>query len=189
MTSFSRFTLTAASLTLACASLMAAGLQSTTPPEGSIAFQAKQMGVGMDGRFAKFASAVTFDPVNPSAATARFSIDVRTFDAGSEELNTAARGKSWFDTQQFPEAAFVMSKLRSTGPENFEAEGALTIKGRTRQVSVPVKFTRTKPPGALEARFQIRRSDYGIGTGAWADTSVVADEVVITVKLALREAL
>lgn len=188
MTSFSRFIPTTASLTLACASLMAAGLQSTTPPEGAIAFQAKQMGVGMNGRFAKFSSAVTFDPINPAAATARFSIDVRTFDAGSEELNAAARGRSWFDTQLFPEATFVMSTLRSISPENFEAGGALTIKGQTRQVLVPVKFMRTKLPGALEARFQIRRSDYGVGTGAWADTSVVADEVVITVKLALRDA-
>jgi polyisoprenoid-binding protein YceI len=76
--------------------------------------------------------------------------------------------------------------VRSLGSDRYEIDGHLSIKGVTRGVSVPVALRKDGGGNSVaEGQFTVKRLDYNIGEGMWADTSAVADEVVIRIRMVL----
>ncbi|WP_018412630.1 YceI family protein [Methyloversatilis thermotolerans] len=153
------------------------------PDKSRLAFVSQQMGVSVDGSFKRFSATLDFDPAKPEAGKATLDIDVASIDAGGPEANDEVKGKNWFDVKQFPTAHFVSSAVKSLGGGKFEVRGQMSIKGKTREVSAPFTLKQDGAMAVLEGSFPIKRLDYGIGTGAWGDTSVVADEVQIRFRL------
>jgi polyisoprenoid-binding protein YceI len=184
-TAVCRSTVIAAGLALALPALAAGTYSRVLPEKSSLAFVSQQMGVSVDGTFRKFAATLDFDPAKPEAGKATLDIELASIDAGGTEANDEVKGKNWFDVKQFPTARFVSTSVKPLGNNKYEVRGQMSIKGKTREVAAP--FT-LKPEGAgavLEGSFPLKRLDYGVGTGAWGDTSVVADEVQIRFRLAV----
>lgn len=147
--------------------------------KSSIAFTAKQMGVPVDGRFRKVTASIAFDPAKPTAGSTIIEIDLASIDAGSDEANDEVVGKQWFDVKRFPTARFASTAVRALGGNRYEAVGQLTIKGRSHEAVAP--FT-VQPQGAVaqfDGSFTLKRADFAIGEGAWADFSTVANEIPI----------
>lgn len=151
--------------------------------KSSIAFVYRQMGVPMEGRFGRFAAQLKFDPAKPAAASAAIEVDLASIDAGSPEANDEVAGKQWFDTKAFPTARFVAGTIRPLGGNRYEAAGKLSIKGRTQDIVAPFAFTSQGRSGIAEGTLTIKRADYAIGEGAWADFGTVANEVQIRFRL------
>ncbi len=61
--------------------------------------------------------------------------------------------------------------------------GPLTIKGHTRDIVANFSLKQDGATARIEGTFPFRRSEFGIGEGAWADPSVVADEVQVRFRL------
>ncbi len=184
-TAVCRSTVIAAGLALALPALAAGTYSRVLPEKSSLAFVSQQMGVSVDGSFRKFAATLDFDPAKPEAGKATLDIELASIDAGGPDANDEVKGKNWFDVKQFPTARFVSTSVKPLGNNKYEVRGQMSIKGKTREVAAP--FT-LKPEGAgavLEGSFPLKRLDYGVGTGAWGDTSVVADEVQIRFRLAV----
>jgi polyisoprenoid-binding protein YceI len=147
--------------------------------ESAVSFGYQQMGVAMEGKFNKFSAQVTFDPAKLANAQARIDIDLASIDAGSAEANDEVPGKLWFNAKTYPSASFVSSGVKSLGGKRYEVTGKLTIKGVTRDVLAPVTFQSAGNRGAFDGVFTIKRLDYKIGEGAWADLGTVANEIQI----------
>ena len=147
--------------------------------KSSISFGYKQMNVPLDGKFKKFAAQIDFDPAKPEAAQAKFDIELASIDTGSSDADDEVVGKDWFNAKAFPTAKFVSTGVKALGGNRFEVQGKLTIKGKTLPVSAPLTF---KPDAALalfDGSLTIKRLDYAIGEGEWADVSTVANEIQI----------
>lgn len=151
--------------------------------KSQIAFTSKQMGVPVDGRFGKFTAALNFDPAKPEAAKALIDIDLASVDAGSKDANDEVVGKGWFNVKDFPKARFATTSVKALGNNRFEAKGQMTIKGKTREMTVPFSYKPDGANGLFEGTLPLQRTQFGIGEGPWADTSVVADEVPIKFRL------
>ena len=147
--------------------------------ESSVTFGYKQMNVPLDGKFNKFSAQITFDPAKIASAQARLDIDVASIDTGSAEGDDAVVGKLWFNAKAFPAASFVSTGLKALGGNRYEARGKLSIKGKTRDVVAPVTFQATGNRGVFDGGFTIKRLDYAIGEGEWADLGTVANEIQI----------
>ncbi len=147
--------------------------------ESSVMFGYTQMGVAMDGTFKRFTSQLKFDPAKLNAAQARIEIDIASIDTGVDEANEEVVGKQWFNVKAYPSASFVSSGMQSLGGNRYEASGKLSIKGRTRDVVVPVTFTDAGGRGRFDGALNIKRLDYAIGEGAWSDVGTVANEIQI----------
>lgn len=175
-----------AGVALLSSAAQAAGVYSRVLPEkSSLAFVSQQMGVSVDGTFTRFSATLDFDPAKPESGRATLDIELASIDAGGPDANDEVKGKNWFDVKQHPVARFVSSSVKPLGGNRYEVRGQMSIKGKTREVVAP--FT-LKPDGTgalLEGSFPLKRLDFGVGTGAWGDTSVVADEVQIRFKLAV----
>jgi len=157
----------------------AADYSKVQPGQSSIKFVSRQMGVPVEGVFKKFSAHVRIDPVRPEKAAAHIEIELASIDAGSAEANEEVMGKNWFDVTAFPKAEFVSGPVKALGAGKYEASGKMSIKGKTMEMRAP--FTLKEEKGALniDGIFTLKRLDFGIGSGLWSDTSVVADEVQI----------
>jgi len=147
--------------------------------KSTLTFAFKQMGVPSSGKFRKFSAAIAFDPAKPDAASARIDINMAGIDAGSKEANDEVSGKPWFNTKDFPTARFVSTGIKPLGGDRYEIAGKLTIKDKTLPVNAPFTFRQEGAIGTFDGSLTIKRLDYTIGTGAWADVVTVADEVRI----------
>lgn len=114
-----------------------------------------------------------------------FQIDLGSVSINAETDSELAQGV-WFDTQRFPKATFVSSAIRPAGPGRFDVAGTLTIKGQARPLTVPVSLAQSKGTTTATGGFVLKRLDFKIGDGDWADPSVVANEVQVRFKLNLQ---
>jgi polyisoprenoid-binding protein YceI len=160
--------------------------QTVVAEKSDIRFVSKQMNVPVEGTFKKFTATISFDPSKPETAKAQLTVDLSSTDLGLPEVNDEAKKPDWFNTAKFPNATFVASGLKSLGGNKYEVTGKLTIKGITKDITVPFTLTPQAGGNALaEGSFAIKRLDYKIGEGSWSDTDTVANEVQVKVRLLL----
>jgi len=161
----------------------AAPYQAVQLDKSSVSFSFKQMGVAMDGHFAKFTPQISFDPAKPEQTKASIEIDLASVDTGSGEADQEVVGKSWFNTGAFPKALFVAKQVKQTAPNVYEVLGTLTIKGRARDIKVAMKHTPQGKQGLLTGSFTLQRADYAIGEGMWSKFDVVANDIQVSFQL------
>lgn len=154
--------------------------------KSSITFVSKQMSVPVEGVFKKFAAHMRINPARPETGMAHIEIDLASIDAGSVEANDEVKGSNWFNVAVFPNAEFVSSAVKALGAGKFEAVGKMTIKGKSLEVRAPFTLKEDKGALSIDGAFTLKRLDFGIGSGLWSDTSVVADEVLIKFHLILK---
>lgn len=175
----------------ACAAAIAACAASAQAPQKVIAdksairFVTRQMNVPVEGAFRRFDATVAFDPAKPAATRAEFEVDLGSIDLGNAEGETEAKRKAWLDVPAFPKAKFVASAVRQTAPGRYEATGALTIKGATQTIVAPFTLTESAGVRIVEGQFTMKRLQFRIGEGEWADTDTVADDVLVKFRFAI----
>lgn len=151
--------------------------------QSRVTFGYKQMNVPMEGKFERFGGQLDFDPAKPTLGKAALNIDLSSIDTGSTEGDEEVAGELWFNTKQFPVARFVSTSVKAMGNNKFMVTGKMSIKGKTRVVSTPATFRQQGAQGVFEGAFILKRADYGIGEGMWADFDAVANEVQIKFRL------
>lgn len=147
--------------------------------KSNVSFVYKQMGVPVEGRFKKFVAQVSFDPDKPQSAKAALDIDLASVDAGSPEANDEVAGKKWFNTKAFPLAQFVADSVKPVGGDRYELVGKLTLKGRTQALTSPLTLRKDGALGVFDGSLVIKRADFAIGEGEWADFATVANEIQV----------
>lgn len=153
------------------------------PGKSALSFVSKQMNVPVEGQFKSFRSKLSFDPARPAAAKAELEIDLASIDAGSKDANDEVASKAWFNTKVFPVAKFVATSVKPLGGNRFEVAGKMTIKGKTLDLTAPVTQRQDGNSAVFEGSLVLRRADYAIGEGMWADFGTVANEVQIKFRL------
>jgi polyisoprenoid-binding protein YceI len=154
------------------------------PQQSTIHFEFRQMGVPVKGGFKRFTTQMVFDPARPEAARAQIEIDLASIDAGSPEADEESAGRLWFNRSAYPKATFVSSQIRALGGNRYEMRGTLTLKGRSREMTVLVTYLPGKNAATFDGSFVLRRLDFGIGEGMWADLATVANEVQVRFRIA-----
>ncbi len=152
--------------------------------QSELQFTAKQMGVPLDGRFKRFDAQLAFDPKKPEAGRVSFSVDMGSATLGAPEFDAELAKAPWFNAKAVPQASFVSTSFKPVGPGRFEVAGKLSIKGVARDVVVPVQLVQSGTNATATGQLAIKRLDFKIGDGEWADTSVVANDVNVKFKLA-----
>lgn len=89
---------------------------------------------------------------------------------------------------------FKSTKIEKKSEKEYLVYGKLTIKDKTKDIVLPFKVTgEMEHPMmkgtvilGLTTNLKINRNDYGVGTGDWAATMVVGDEVDINIHMELN---
>ncbi len=159
--------------------------QQVLPAQSEISFVSKQMGVPVEGKFKLWTAQISFDPKKPETGKIGFTIQTGSASFGSAETDAEVPKAPWFNVAKFPQASFQSSSIKALGGSRFEVQGALLIKGATQTVVVPVTVSQAGATSTATGSFVIKRLDFKIGDGEWADTSMVANDVQVKFKLAL----
>jgi len=159
--------------------------QKLVAAQSDIAFVSKQFGVPVGGKFKKFDAEVSFDPNKPDAAKVGFTVDLLSADIGNAETETELKKPGWFNSLKIPQATFASTGVKALGGGKFEFTGRLSVKGISQNVVVPVALTQSAGITRVVGSFTLKRLDFKIGDGEWNDVSLVANEVVVNIKLAV----
>jgi len=154
-------------------------LDAIQPDKSKIGFSFKQMGVAMDGHFAKSSATLNFDPAKPEQAKASIEVDLASIDTGTDEVDQEVVGKAWFNTAAFPKAVFVAKQVKQLAPNQYEVLGSLSIKGRSRDVKTVFKLSPQGKSSVLSGSFTLQRADFSIGEGMWSKFDVVANDIQV----------
>src|SRR4249919_3816391 len=87
-----------------------------------------------------------------------------------------------FNAAKFPQARYTATSFRALGGNNFVADGTLNLRG----VIKPVALTFTWTPGAqpvLSGKALVKRLDFGVGQGDWAETDLVPNAIAVSTKV------
>jgi len=142
---------------------------------------------------------VTFDPANPAATTGRIVIAANSLHVPNPVMKEHLHGSQWMDVTKHPEIVFEAKSLKNvkTAGDTTTADvtGAFTLRGVTKELTVPVKLTYLKDKlGArsngqmqgdllvIRASFNIQRSDFGVNPKAPEDK--VANTIELTLSIA-----
>ena len=155
------------------------------PAQSQITFAIKEMGVPVEGRFGQWTADIVFDPKKPEAGKVAFTIATGSASFGSPETDAEVPKATWFNVARFPSATFASTAIKAKGGGKFDVAGKLSVKGTTKDVVVPIALAQAGATTTATGAFAIKRSDFKIGEGEWADTGTVADDVQVKFKIAL----
>ncbi len=159
----------------------------TMQPGSTLGFTAAYQGENFDGRFGKFLAQIRFDPAKLNDSRFDVRIVLTSADTQNSERDEALGSADFFNTKKSPEARYVASKFRALGGNRYAADGVLTL----RDISKPVSLNFTWTPGAkpvLVGQALVKRLDFSVGTGEWADTDLLPNEVTVKTRLVLSAA-
>jgi len=163
-----------------------AAAQGVLIDKSEIRFVSRQMGVNVEGRFRKWKANIVFLPKELAKSKAEFEIELGSIDLASDESESEVKRAKWFDTGKFPVAKFASTSIRETGGDKYDVAGTLTIKGISRDATVPIVLKKDAAGNSVaEGSFTIKRLDYKIGEGEWADPDTVANDVIVRVRMVL----
>lgn len=177
----------AAALVAAMSSAPAQAADYAQAAGSTLAFASKYDGETFTGTFPGFSTKVSFDPANLASAKLDVSIPLAGAKTGSEDRDSTLQTHDFFNVARFAQARYTASTIRSLGNGQYAADGTLQLRG----VSKPVTLTFSWTPGArpvLSGKAMVKRLDFGIGQGDWADTGAIPDAVAISTRVVLQPA-
>ncbi|MCB9780786.1 MAG: YceI family protein [Alphaproteobacteria bacterium] len=155
-------------LSLAFAQPALADAYSVDDDHSAVLFSVQHFGAAwVYGRFDKISG--DFDwSADVSKSTFSLTIDAASVDSDQEKRDQHLAGPDFFNAAEFPTITFKSKKVEKKGDKLLHVTGDLTLRGVTKEVTIPIEHTGEgdDPWGGhragLHSTFTIKRSDFGI---------------------------
>ena len=146
--------------------------------KSTVKFTIKNFGVNTGGSFKGLQGVITWEGTAPQKGAFDISVDATTVDTDNESRDNHLRKEEYFNVEKYPKIGFKSDRVTVSG-NTFTAYGKLTIKGITKDISIP--FTAIAKDGGylFEGSFQLDRKDYKIG----GNSMVLGDSVTLTLSV------
>ena len=174
----------------ATASALPTGTWKVDPVHSSVEFQVKHLGIAtVKGLFKEFEGTLE---VGPDGAVAYGTVQTASVDTREPARDEHLRSADFFEVDKYPEIGFRSTAIRTTGEDEFEVVGDLSIHGVTRSVTLQGTVEGIEPEDhqgqtrvGLSASTQINRSDFEMRFNAALGSGnvVVSDKVKIIVEV------
>lgn len=169
-------------------------------PKGvnNIVFQLDAPLESINGTGSGITGKVSYDPEEPVAITGTIVLDATSLTVPNATMQEHLAGPRWLDIANHPEITFEAVSVSNSRPVGdstlIDLTGNLTVKGETRQMTIPVRVTYLK--GKLKARggtegdgdllvlrsnFLILRDAFGINPGQNLDK--VSNEIELSLSV------
>ncbi len=179
------------------------GAQSEAPvwnidrTHSTIEFSVRHFFTPVSGSFADYDIDLVYDPAAPEEATVTATIAVASVSTNHQKRDSDLQGEQFFDRANHPAIEFTSDSVTVLADDEFIVHGSLAIKGTSLPVDLAVKRLgimdlpesqrrRGRVLAGFEAGLTIDRRDFQVGTGSWAETTVLGSEVEIMIALEAR---
>jgi polyisoprenoid-binding protein YceI len=155
----------------------------------TVGFQVRHIVTNVGGRFQDFAGTIQVDRAKPETSSVEFTIQAASIDTNEPKRDEHLKSPDFFDVASHPTISFKSTSVKPAGKDTYEVTGNLTMRGVTKQVTLPVTFLgEAKDPwGSEKIGFELstvlNRKDYGINWNKVLDTGgvLVADDVRVQI--------
>ena len=173
--------------TLAAAALAAPETFNFKDPKGinNAGFKLDAPLESINGSASGVSGSVTFDPANPGATSGKIVVATGSLKLPNPMQQQHMLSDKWLDAAKNPEISFeskAFKNVQTTGDSTTaDVTGTFTLKGVSKEITVPVKLTYLKDklgdrvPNqkgdllVIRANFSIKRSDFNINPGQFED--------------------
>jgi polyisoprenoid-binding protein YceI len=152
----------------------------------------------INGNASGVSGTVTFDPENPGATRGKIAVATGSLMLPNPMQRQHMLSDKWLDAGKFPEISFESKEFKNVktagDTTTADATGTFTLKGVSKELTVPVKLTYLKDklgdrvPNqkgdllVIRASFTIKRGDFNIMPGQYEDK--VSDTIEIALSVA-----
>lgn len=176
---------------LAALPVHAAEVYTIDAGHSDVSFQVRHLVTQVRGKFSDYQGTIELDPAKLENSKVEFRIKAASIDTALPDRDKHLRAEDFFFVEKYPEITFKSQQIKATGKDTYDVTGALTLRGVTKTVTLPVTFLgKVRDPwGNEKAGFAteatINRKDYGIVWNAALDNGgvVLGDDVKIAINL------
>lgn len=123
--------------------------------------------ISRDGLFKDFSGQLSYDPANPAGAHVDLTVYTDSVDMNDSGNNALMKSPDFFDVAHFPTMHFASSSTSVKPDGTLEMTGDMTIRGVTRQMTIPVHLRPAVKEGessgtVFESTFPIDRTAFGL---------------------------
>lgn len=125
----------------------------------------------VEGAFRDFGGTVVYDLQRPEASRIDWRVKVASVKTDEPNRDQSLQQSEYFDAARFPELTFASHRVAVAGPGELEVQGQISIKGRSRPLTVRVRHAtqhdvRQQPLERFDTDFTINRYDFGVVGGS-----------------------
>ncbi|CAF2025792.1 unnamed protein product [Rotaria magnacalcarata] len=156
-----------------------------------VGFKIKHLVIStVSGRFNKFSGSFDFDPAKGEIKDLKVEIEASSIDTTEPDRDKHLKSVDFFDVEKYPKLTFVSAKTVTKANQPTQLEGALTIHGIKKNVTLELDYkgATTDPWGneriAFEASTKVNRKDFDLKWNKSLDKGgvMIADEVKILIE-------
>lgn len=151
-------------------------------PGSGLAFAGKYQGDTFTGTFPGFATKMSFDPQQLATAKLEVTIPLAGATTRNSDYDSQMRGEAFFNSAKFATATYSATKFRALGGNRYAADGTLSLHGISKPVTLEFTWT-PGPKPVLTGKATVKRLDFGVGAGDWADTKLIPDAIAVSTKV------
>lgn len=151
-------------------------------PHSEVAFQVRHLFTPVRGEFNDFSGTLVYDPETPSNSSVEMTVQAASIDTDNQKRDDHLRSPDFFAVEEHPTLSFESTKVAAAGEETLAVTGDLTIRGVTKQVTVPVKILGVAgDKGGFSTEFVIDRQEFGVNWNRALDQggTILGDEVTV----------
>jgi len=149
---------------------------------GKVDFTILQMGAPFSGEFTEFGGELCME--GDTVETVSVWLRPASIDTGLPDLDAALQGAELFHSEEFDRAAYRSTKvLRRDG--RYVSHGKLTMKGIDEPLSVTFDLAREGALARVSGESELNRLEFAVGSGEWADTDLLSDQVRVEFSVVL----
>lgn len=172
--------------------IIAAESYAFDPAHSTIGFSVRHLIINnVPGRFKEYQGKISYDPADIAKSSVEFTAKVASIDTGVQARDNHLRTADFFDVAKFPDMTFKSTKVERKGKDNYLAYGTFTLKGISKEITVPFKlYGPIKDPWGkmrigVDASLTINRQDYAVAYNQTLEGGglVVSNEVKIQLNI------
>jgi polyisoprenoid-binding protein YceI len=148
-----------------------------------LGFMAQWSGEPFSAQFRRWNADIDFDSKDLSHARVAVTVDLASEASDETDFDSGLKGAEGFDASRFPTARFVTKSFAMKSANTYVAAGTLTIRGVSRDVSLPFALTLSGRTAHVTGTVHVSRTDFGVGQGEWAAPTPVSRDVTVTIDL------
>ncbi len=147
--------------------------------ESSIKFSLRNFGFRTGGTLAAPEGDILFNPDDLAKSSFRVTIKSETVNTDNESRDEHLREEDYFNVKNYPLIRFVSENVRSLNKKGeYEALGTLTIKNKSKSISVPFTAEKSGTGWSFAGSFKMNRRDFDVG-----GSSTVSNELTVDIKV------
>ena len=155
---------------------------------GRLTFRASYSGTPVNGSFDKWDADILFSPDDLDHSRIKVTVDLASVSTADSERDDMLRSDSFFAAATHPRALFTSSRITARGPGRYVANGTLSLHGQQRPLALNFDLRIEGDMASASGSARLNRLSYGVGSGEWATTDPIADDVGIAFRLKARRA-